>query len=528
MKGQAYGLDEMAVDLASMPIDALAAYGTAGLGNQLLKGSLLKGLAQSDEVYSRMAAHFLANGLENLVQDQPAEFLRNLASEQVWDSDDPMAALLTNMAIQSALSLGVGGGIGSIQGVNYIDSFLSSVDELSPHQLDSMLANAGGLRGNQMSELLEKANEFSPEAISDLAAKVDGLTDEQLNNILDKVSATLSSETVVNLAAKGDDLSPEAISNLITQADALSIKQLDTVLAKMEDVTAHAQLLEVMNVSPEISNLLLSRPSIMVKLAKNEEAVDILSQVIDEVDTRGVDNILDAGTKEPWTTPLSPEQIRLSEEIKASTPSVKPTQPDFDLSQKDNQAYLENYVDSLYRQSSEATPQLNQMTEKIATLTGGTPGFRPGSKGRERVFDKISGYKGDASRLTDLAGSKIVYTSLDDLYSGLKMTREQLRDNIVQIKDRFITPQESGYRDILMNIGMENKHIAEFRLHLAQIDEISNTIDHDLYEVSRSFGPVVAEAKRELTDKEEAIKIVLKHHTQKLYENALKEAMRSD
>ena len=152
-------------------------------------------------------------------------------------------------------------------------------------------------------------------------------------------------------------------------------------------------------------------------------------------------------------------------------------------------------LDALYDAALIAKNELRSITNSVADNTNGVAGFRPdeinnGLKSRARAEEKIAAdYAGDASRLVDIAGSKIVYETLDDLYLALDNTFGNYQ--ILKIKDRIKNPLPSGYRDILMNLQMSNGHIVEFRLHLKEIDEIADGIGHELYEQVRSIEAII-------------------------------------
>lgn len=171
-------------------------------------------------------------------------------------------------------------------------------------------------------------------------------------------------------------------------------------------------------------------------------------------------------------------------------------------------------LESLYHQAKTANKELVERTEEFAQNTRGKAGFREGLKSRERALEKINAdYNGDASKLLDIAGSKVVYNSVDELYNALKLFDDNFE--ILKIKDRIQNPI-NGYRDILMNIKMKNGHIVEFRLHLKEMDEIAEGIGHKLYEQQRSIEAI--SKTRNLT-KEEKIKIAtLKRAQLNVYE----------
>ena len=142
-------------------------------------------------------------------------------------------------------------------------------------------------------------------------------------------------------------------------------------------------------------------------------------------------------------------------------------------------------LDELYQAAEIANKELKEITTTFATETKGKAGFREGLKSKARAIEKIeSDYAGDASKLLDIAGSKEIYETVEDLYSALEKFNKRYK--ILKIKDRIQNPF-NGYRDILMNVQMENGHIVEFRLHLKEMDEVAEGIGHQLYEEVRSI-----------------------------------------
>ena len=63
-----------------------------------------------------------------------------------------------------------------------------------------------------------------------------------------------------------------------------------------------------------------------------------------------------------------------------------------------------NNLDELYQQAAQAQPDLNRVTQKVASQLGGEALIPETLKARERAMEKIvADYDGDASRITDLA-----------------------------------------------------------------------------------------------------------------------------
>jgi (p)ppGpp synthase/HD superfamily hydrolase len=157
---------------------------------------------------------------------------------------------------------------------------------------------------------------------------------------------------------------------------------------------------------------------------------------------------------------------------------------------------------------------LKEITTDFAIESKGEAGFRDGLKSKDRALEKIEGdYAGDTSRLVDIAGSKVVYETVGDLYKGLEKFNKEYK--ILKIKDRIQEPL-NGYRDILMNIEAKNGHIVEFRLHLREMDEIAEGVGHKLYEQQRSLDAILT--TRFLTKAEKDLYKELVSKQNKLYE----------
>lgn len=211
------------------------------------------------------------------------------------------------------------------------------------------------------------------------------------------------------------------------------------------------------------------------------------------------------------TAGLTPEQAAVSKRTRGDTPDRKPRQQTDDL-------------DQIYREAAAADVELKQLTEEIAAQTGGEAGFRPGGlKGRDRAQQKIdSDYEGDASQLVDVAGAKLVFDTVDDLYKALDLIRD--RGLIIRFKDRFVKPQRSGYRDILMNVELSNGHVAELRLHLRSIDDAAKH-EHLLYQERRTIEAEAETENRPLTPEEAARIETLLEQGSAVYDDAWKNSV---
>ena len=180
-------------------------------------------------------------------------------------------------------------------------------------------------------------------------------------------------------------------------------------------------------------------------------------------------------------------------------------------------------LDELYQQASEAQEYLSQATEEIANRLGGKPLIPPTLKGRERTLEKITAdYGGDASRITDLARSSIIFNNPEQVYRALEVLQNQF--NVARIKDRFQNPA-NGYRDILLNLEMPNGHVVEMQLHLRSILEVKNGIGHELYEKVRGIKALAQTENRPLTRLEIEQIRESELEMERLYERAFQQSL---
>jgi hypothetical protein len=180
-------------------------------------------------------------------------------------------------------------------------------------------------------------------------------------------------------------------------------------------------------------------------------------------------------------------------------------------------------LDQLYKDAAVAQKELGDATVDIAGKTGGKPIIPDQLKGRPRALEKVeTEYKGDASRLTDLARSSVEYKKLDDVYKGLELLKSKYE--IVTIKDRFATPTKAGYRDILLTVRMSNGHVCEVQLHLEQVLAVKSGKGHELYEIIRSLEAKAVKEARALTPEELAKIDWANAESRKLYGEAIEKA----
>lgn len=283
--------------------------------------------------------------------------------------------------------------------------------------------------------------------------------------------------------------------------------------------------------APELANSLTARPLTLYHLAGHQQAIDVLAEVLEDV-ARSEAVALETATgrvaDQPQPTPLTDDQRRISASIRL--PDDSANQPGFDNRRQADPSYRQHYLDSLYAAAAVAQTELNQLAMSLAQVGDrrvGEPGWRSQPKDRRRAEDKVDKYQGDASKLLDLAGAKVEFRNLDDLYAALERVRDHPNVVIVSCRDRFISPQDSGYRDVQLVLRMGNGHMAEFRLHLAALDAVA-VWEHALYEVRRDVQALARAEGRALTPREGAIADGILRREQQLFWQALQSTYEGD
>ncbi|MEV0805201.1 toxin glutamine deamidase domain-containing protein [Micromonospora sp. NPDC050200] len=348
-----------------------------------------------------------------------------------------------------------------------------------------------------------------------------------------EVAAHLDAPTLRRLAPHLDDAAARDVARLL--ADPRVDRMLDETWrtppygepmlaeALVRQLTQRPDLVRMILATPELANSLTARPLTLHHLAVHQQAVDVLGAVLDDIAARSAE-VVAAETASAEATPLTDEQRRISNSFTGTDDLA--VQPGFDLSRRSDPSYRKQYLDWLYQEAVVAQVEVTALAERLAGRAGGsaTAEPRPGPKDRQRAEDKVSKYRFDVSLLTDLAAAKVVFTRLDDLYQALGELRSDPGVRIVEFEDRFISPQVSGYRDVQMMLRTANGHVAEFRLHLAALDEVA-TWEHALYEVRRDLKAVADQDRRSMSSMEHALRKGILRQERQYFWVALRETL---
>ncbi|MEH1027052.1 toxin glutamine deamidase domain-containing protein [Micromonospora profundi] len=285
----------------------------------------------------------------------------------------------------------------------------------------------------------------------------------------------------------------------------------------------HPDLARIILSTPELANSLTARPLTLYHLAGHQQAIDVLADVLDDVSRQEAAGQTASRREvpQPAPTPLTDEQLRISASVEVRRGPV--AQPAFDDDRRGDADYRRRYLDDLYSAATEAQVDLNQLAVSLAHVDGrrvAEPGWRSKPKDRSRAEDKVHRHQGDVSKLLDLAAAKVEFRCLDDLYAVLGRIRDHPDVEIVRYQDRFLSPEDSGYRDVQLVLRTPSGHLAEFRLHLAALDEIA-VWEHALYEVRRDVDALARAEGRAMTSREAAIADGILRREQRLFWDAL-------
>ncbi|MCL1137955.1 RelA/SpoT domain-containing protein [Shewanella pneumatophori] len=184
-------------------------------------------------------------------------------------------------------------------------------------------------------------------------------------------------------------------------------------------------------------------------------------------------------------------------------------------------------LDTLYSQANDAQQELAQLLNMISKESQ-TQSILADIKSRERAEAKVQNkLDNDASQLTDLVRASIVSNDIHNLMQAFDLLKTD--SQIIQVKNRFATPKESGYRDLNLLVKLpKSQMIAEVQLHLADIAEIKSGAEHQVYEQVQSIQASANKQQRDLSEIETAKITQLRQESHKLYHKAWLKYKRND
>ncbi len=129
MKGEAYGADELGVDIALGVVDVAVSAATAGFGGKLIKGAtaaakaggasakgalVTLGRMAEGSALNRAAAHAIAEGAEGFLQSLPTAVLGTALNEKTWTEGNPLFNMLAGVGVGAAMGTFASGTIGGL------------------------------------------------------------------------------------------------------------------------------------------------------------------------------------------------------------------------------------------------------------------------------------------------------------------------------------------------------------------------------------------------------------------------------
>ncbi|MEC4728182.1 RelA/SpoT domain-containing protein [Shewanella sp. D64] len=176
-------------------------------------------------------------------------------------------------------------------------------------------------------------------------------------------------------------------------------------------------------------------------------------------------------------------------------------------------------LETLYSQAQPAQNELNILIEQIiknTVLTASLPQIKTFERAHNKVTTK---FNGDASQITDLARASIVAHNIHDLMQAYQTLSEQTE--VIQVKNRFASPKESGYRDLNALIKLpQTGMIVEVQLHLNEIAKIKSGSEHQNYQEVQGIEALASSENRNLLDAETARIVQLRQSSHKQYHKA--------
>jgi hypothetical protein len=170
-------------------------------------------------------------------------------------------------------------------------------------------------------------------------------------------------------------------------------------------------------------------------------------------------------------------------EVQAATQSFEQVQPGAnDPITTEQRSQAEQVLAPLAERANAAKPEFDALVTRINQLFGQEPKLAP-IKSLKRAAEKlVMEAGGDVNLIRDMLRATIVVQKLSDVQRAIEQVQQNFE--IVRIKNRFETPTESGYRDVLINVRMPDGTVGEIQVNLPQM-LAAKAEGHKLYEMAR-------------------------------------------
>lgn len=131
-------------------------------------------------------------------------------------------------------------------------------------------------------------------------------------------------------------------------------------------------------------------------------------------------------------------------------------------------------------------PQFDRQVDQIAASFGAKTKHGP-IKTPDRILAKVLTRKDlDVGGVKDIVRSTIVapdYASAGKIVAEIEKSMRR-----VVVKNRFLEPTDSGFRDYLLNVELPNGRIGEIQVHVPEMYDVKDGLSHDLYEMGSALN----------------------------------------
>jgi hypothetical protein len=163
-------------------------------------------------------------------------------------------------------------------------------------------------------------------------------------------------------------------------------------------------------------------------------------------------------------------------------------------------AEVEAFVQPLLDRAAEVNDEYAGRVRALARSLDATPSIGPLKK-IDRAAYKMwedsfgRGLPMDESMSKDIVRASIIVDREADIPAAIAAVQGEFEVIPGRLKDRFKKPMDTGYRDVLMNVRLENGTIAELQIHIPEI-YATKELGHLVYEGERQLPEGSAERKR--------------------------------
>jgi hypothetical protein len=139
----------------------------------------------------------------------------------------------------------------------------------------------------------------------------------------------------------------------------------------------------------------------------------------------------------------------------------------------DNRLQKKDKVPDLYMEGAGLQASLNDFCKTCARETGVGEPIAATCKGLFRIMEKAT-LDGSVPKIRDISRSTIQYKNMSDMLKGLEYVDSSPKVKIIRIKDRWSSPSNGGWADIMINVVFpENEgHVCEIQFTHKQMSTV--------------------------------------------------------